>query len=41
MNTTPTAMECMECTRKFKKILTPTTYEVKCPHCGGYDTMPA
>jgi len=30
-------MECMECGHKFKKNLSPNTFEVKCPKCGGYD----
>jgi len=30
-------MECMECGYKFKKNLSPNTFEVKCPKCGGYD----
>jgi hypothetical protein len=30
-------MECMECGKKFKKNLTSSTFEVKCPNCGGYD----
>lgn len=33
-----TAMECLECGKKFKKKLTPRTFEVKCPKCGSYDT---
>lgn len=33
-----TEMECMECGKKFKKKLSSTTVEVKCPKCGGYDT---
>ena len=30
-------IECMECGKKFKKNLSPNTFEVKCPKCGGYD----
>jgi len=33
-----TAMECMECGKKFNKNITSSTAEVKCPACGGYDT---
>jgi hypothetical protein len=36
-----TAMECLECGHNFKKKLTPSTVEVKCPKCSGYDTYPA
>lgn len=35
-----TSMQCMECGRKFKKVLGPNTFEVKCPGCGSYDTEP-
>ena len=31
-------MICHECGKLFKKTITPRTYEVKCPKCGGYDT---
>ena len=30
-------MECMECGHKFDKRISPTTFEIKCPKCGGYD----
>lgn len=33
-----TAMECLECGAKFSRKITPSTTEVKCPKCGGYDT---
>lgn len=33
-----TTMVCNECGRKFKKTIKASTYEVKCPGCGGYDT---
>jgi len=36
-----TPMICRECGRKFKKIIGPKTFEVKCPKCGSYDTEPA
>jgi len=35
-----TPMVCIECRRKFKKIIGPKTFEVKCPKCGSYDTEP-
>jgi hypothetical protein len=28
----------MECGKTFRKALKAGTYEVRCPHCGGYDT---
>ena len=31
-------MECIECGHKFKKRITKSTIEVKCPKCKGYDT---
>ena len=33
-----TNMECMECGHKFKKKISSSTVEVKCPKCKGYDT---
>ncbi len=33
-------MQCMECLKRFKKIIGPKTFEVKCPKCGSYDTEP-
>ena len=35
---TRTQMICLECDHKFKKKITESTYEVRCPKCGGYDT---
>ena len=37
----PTNMKCVECGKTFKKKIGPSTYEVKCPKCGSYDTEPA
>jgi predicted Zn-ribbon and HTH transcriptional regulator len=37
-NSTP--MKCMECGKKFKKVIGKNTIEAKCPKCGGYDTEP-
>ncbi len=37
---TSTNMKCMECGKRFKKKIGKSTYEVKCPKCGGYDTEP-
>ena len=31
-------MQCNECGKRFKKNITSSTVEVKCPACGGYDT---
>jgi len=31
-------MECIECGHKFKKKITKSTIEVRCPKCKGYDT---
>lgn len=28
---------CNFCERKFKKVITTLTYEIRCPHCGEYD----
>jgi hypothetical protein len=39
--TPSTPMECIECGRKFKKVIGKNTLEVKCPKCGSYDTEPA
>ena len=39
--TPPTQMQCNECGKRFKKIITKNTFEVKCPKCKGYDTEPA
>lgn len=39
--TPSTPMECIECGRKFKKVIGKNTFEVKCPKCGSYDTEPA
>jgi DNA-directed RNA polymerase subunit RPC12/RpoP len=36
-----TKMKCMECGKEFKKKLGKSTFEVKCPKCGSYDTEPA
>lgn len=33
-----TPMECLECGNKFSKTIRPSTVEVKCPKCGGFDT---
>jgi hypothetical protein len=35
-----TPFECQECGRQFKKKLTASTVDVKCPKCGGVDTLP-
>ena len=35
------AMVCVECGKLFKKVFGPTTFEVRCPGCGSYDTEPA
>jgi len=35
-----TPFRCNECGRRFKRKLTPKTFEVKCPKCKGYDTEP-
>lgn len=39
--TPSTQMECIECGRRFKKVIGRNTFEVKCPKCGSYDTEPA
>jgi Zn finger protein HypA/HybF involved in hydrogenase expression len=31
-------IECMECGHKFKRSVSRSTFEIKCPKCGGYDT---
>ena len=36
-----TPMVCIECGKKFKKVIGPKTIEVRCPKCKGYDTEPA
>jgi len=33
-----TPMQCLECNKKFNKVITDRTYEVRCPRCKGYDT---
>lgn len=38
---TKTEMYCQECEHHFKKTIGPNTYEVKCPKCHGYDTIPS
>ncbi|MFA4971295.1 MAG: hypothetical protein WC683_01695 [bacterium] len=35
-----TRMLCNECGARFRKKLGKSTFEVKCPKCGGYDTEP-
>lgn len=40
MKTEKTEMKCNECGHSFKKTIKPSTYEVKCPKCKGYDTEP-
>jgi len=37
-NSKATRMICLECDRVFSKVIGPSTVEVKCPKCGGYDT---
>ena len=32
------SMLCLECGKRFKKKIGPSTYEAKCPKCGSYDT---
>jgi DNA-directed RNA polymerase subunit RPC12/RpoP len=34
-------MLCNECGKTFLAYIGLKTVEVKCPHCGGYDTEPA
>lgn len=38
--TAKTPMICLECNHKFKRKIGPKTYEVRCPKCRGFDTMP-
>lgn len=33
-------MLCCECEKVFSATVGPRTYEVRCPRCHGYDTMP-
>jgi Zn finger protein HypA/HybF involved in hydrogenase expression len=37
---TTTAIECGECMARFRRTITPRTVEIRCPKCGGYDTIP-
>jgi len=29
---------CVECGYEFRKIIRPSTFEIRCPKCHGYDT---
>jgi len=35
-----TEMECLECGKKFKKMLGPKTFNVRCPSCKSTDVEP-
>lgn len=40
VNQTKTNLLCNECEHTFGKVLGSSTYEVKCPNCGSFDTEP-
>ena len=33
-------IQCWECGHKFSKKIDPNTFEIECPKCGSYDTVP-
>lgn len=39
-NKTDSELICLECEREFLAYVPPKAVEIKCPHCGAYDTEP-